>query len=769
LDVLARFFDRSLDLHCVAEPDGTILQVNARWQDVLGWEPAALIGSNVLDLAHPDDIDRLTRSAGAARDLGSLVSFRIRSRTMHGDYRWLEWNTAHDPELGVHHGTARDVTSAVEQEAQLNCSNAILSIIAQEHASLLEHGADRHWWEGLLSEIIDVTGSEYGFIGFTDTDDEGPYLRSMAITDISWDEETRRFYELNSPAGIIFRNPNTLFGEVLVQRDVVIANDVARDARRGGTPPGHPPLQRFLGLPVGVGDEMVGMVGLANRAEPYDDRLLRQLEPLVAFLRSVVLNFRLSEQRLEAERAAGAAHHLQDRILEATESAIVAFGVDGVVHLANEHARRILPMLALRPADSVDACTPEPLRSWITSVIGRGAATGRSERFTLHDALGHELPVDARLVPLRDEGDTISGHVLTLTDMTVQMELERSAAENEVLLGRLDELARRQELDRGITETIDLVRASSSIEEALEVIFRAMQRFHPGAGVALYRPGADLEGHVLMATNGSAEVAIVDRDCWALRSRRPSGTWMGSAHTPCRHGAAHVESPRFCLPFEVLGSIEGLVVVELGQHVEEWAPTGPGTVFGQTSTMVERFIGALTNLRLRLQLEEAANSDPLTGLANRRSFRSEASRLIVRAMHAGTGAALAMIDVDGFKAVNDERGHEVGDRLLRGVADVLRTGLRPTDACGRVGGDEFAVLLTDLPADRARARLEELRLELTQRCRIDGVSITASIGFVHSSEVSGVIELDAMMAAADVALYAAKGAGRNRTCGSGDE
>ncbi|MFT5434088.1 MAG: GAF domain-containing protein, partial [Myxococcota bacterium] len=127
----------------------------------------------------------------------------------------------------------------------------------------------------LLRHVLEMTGSEYGFIGEVLTTAEGKaYLKTHAITNIAWSPETRRFYDDNFATGLEFDGLKTIFGAVLTSRSVVIANDPVNDPRRGGPPPGHPPLDAFLGIPFHAGREMVGMVGVANRKGGYDETLV---------------------------------------------------------------------------------------------------------------------------------------------------------------------------------------------------------------------------------------------------------------------------------------------------------------------------------------------------------------------------------------------------------------------------------------------------------------------------------------------------------------
>lgn len=158
-------------------------------------------------------------------------------------------------------------------------------------------------FDNLLSRVLTLTQSEYGFIGEIHHDPDGkPYLKSHAITNIAWNEETRKFYEANVASGLEFRNLETLFGHAIVTRQPVIANAPSSDERAGGLPQGHPPLNAFLGIPFLHGDEMVGLIGIANCPSGYDQATIQYLQPLVLTCSNLIYAYRSERGRLEAEQ-----------------------------------------------------------------------------------------------------------------------------------------------------------------------------------------------------------------------------------------------------------------------------------------------------------------------------------------------------------------------------------------------------------------------------------------------------------------------------------
>lgn len=166
-------------------------------------------------------------------------------------------------------------------------------------------------------------------------------------------------------------------------------------------------------------------------------------------------------------------------------------------------------------------------------------------------------------------------------------------------------------------------------------------------------------------------------------------------------------------------------------------------------------------LRQRLLAEERlSRHDPLTQLPNRRAFLERAEWLFALSRRQRQPITLAYVDLDHFKKVNDEHGHQAGDRALTLVAGLLRQHLREGDTVARLGGDEFAVLLPNTDADGARLALERIRRMVGERMNEERWPITTSIGAVTFLEPS--VELAAALEQADAGMYRAKQTGKDR-------
>ncbi|WP_456447199.1 GAF domain-containing protein [Thiolapillus sp.] len=157
-------------------------------------------------------------------------------------------------------------------------------------------------FNGLLEALLDITGSEYGFIGevFYDAKNQ-PYVKCYATTNIAWDEDTRKLYEENRQKGMIFSKLDSLYGSVLKTGERVISNQPGTDPRRGGLPKGHPPLRTFMGLPFYGGGKLLGMVGIANRENGYDQDIATALHPFLVTCGNLIQAYRNNRKRQHAE------------------------------------------------------------------------------------------------------------------------------------------------------------------------------------------------------------------------------------------------------------------------------------------------------------------------------------------------------------------------------------------------------------------------------------------------------------------------------------
>jgi diguanylate cyclase (GGDEF)-like protein len=207
-------------------------------------------------------------------------------------------------------------------------------------------------------------------------------------------------------------------------------------------------------------------------------------------------------------------------------------------------------------------------------------------------------------------------------------------------------------------------------------------------------------------------------------------------------------------PIRVRGRLWGAVVV---------TTSGANALPPETEPHLVEFaelIGmAVANTEEVARLNADATTDPLTGLANHRAFQERLQAEVGRAQRHDRSVAVALIDVDRFKTVNDAGGHAIGDQVLCAVAAHLREHLRTEDVLARVGGDEFAVLLPEATAGDAAAALERARRAIERAPFAGGAHVTISVGVCDVEHATGAEQLSRF---ADGALYWSKEHGRNR-------
>jgi len=168
--------------------------------------------------------------------------------------------------------------------------------------------------------------------------------------------------------------------------------------------------------------------------------------------------------------------------------------------------------------------------------------------------------------------------------------------------------------------------------------------------------------------------------------------------------------------------------------------------------------------RLRNEVADLALIDDLTGVANRRHLMQRLSEECARSERSGKPFSLLVIDLDGFKAINDSRGHAAGDACLQHFTLMAQTRLRPGDMLARAGGDEFAIVLPSASLREAAMiarRVLQICREDAEACIGADISISVSIGVAQWTAEVGAYP-DILIAHADHALYAAKNEGKNR-------
>lgn len=281
----------------------------------------------------------------------------------------------------------------------------MLEAITKAHFTWAHDPSNKGLFERLLDSLLSLTGSEYGFIGeILKTKDGIQYLKAHAVTNIAWDAATLKFYEDNASQGLEFHNLNTLFGYVIRTGEPVISNSPSTDHRRGGLPQGHPPLNCFMGLPFTFNDEMIGMVGVANRKQGYDNDLAFFLRPFLATCANIIYSKRQETLRVRAEGAVREKETRLRAVMDSVLDAIITVTEDGIIESVNPATLKLFGYTEEElVGHKVNMLMPEPYRSehdtYIRNYIvtGNPRVIGKGREAVGRRKDGTEFPMDLGL------------------------------------------------------------------------------------------------------------------------------------------------------------------------------------------------------------------------------------------------------------------------------------------------------------------------------------------------------------------------------------
>jgi len=627
-------------------------------------------------------------------------------------------------------------------EAMLARQHRLLQAISDAQALFIASAPPRAAFEALLREMLGLTGSAFGVVGQVEISPEGaPSLRVHAITDISWDDDSRARYAQVSGQGMVFDNPRTLIGAALTSGEPLISNQPADDPRAGGLPHGHPPLTAFMGLPIHAAGELVAMVGVANRPDGYSSADVHFLQPLLNSVGQLELARRAEIARRDVElRLAQTSAQLEEKthLLELT-LASVSQGIsfvdkEGRVRI---HNQRYLDLLGL-PQELLER---QPLQE---EVVRFQAERGDfREEFTAVDAVARAyLPADG---PPQAGPDGIPEVYLRRTASDRYLEVRTRVLEGggfvRTYTDVTDYLATQEALRQSEVRWRSLTQLSSDWYWEQDADFRFV-RFEGNVGNPLGLPN---ERHIGL-TRWELPDALVSEAQW--RTHRAQLAAHEVFHDFEMQRLASDGSP-------VWVSISGEPIFD--------AQGGFAGYRGVARNITER-------KRAEAEIQRLAFYDELTALPNRRLLLERLDRAAAACERTASHGALLFLDLDDFKNINDTLGHEWGDRVLVQAGRRLTACVRTTDTVARLGGDEFVVTLQGLHAKEAEAAMEaevvaqKILVALNQPYEMQGgeVHSTPSIGIAMFRNAQ--LEAQELLQRADMAMYQAKAQGRNTIC-----
>jgi diguanylate cyclase (GGDEF)-like protein len=326
----------------------------------------------------------------------------------------------------------------------------------------------------------------------------------------------------------------------------------------------------------------------------------------------------------------------------------------------------------------------------------------------------------------------------------------------QVVRGVVDDLKARiavkvTEVDKGLRqyELVKRLAEAVSWEEMSPSLDKALKHFFHSDGWALYLTDEKGELQVVQRRGVTPDPRTED-----LPKKEPFlHTFVPQAGTDEGRSVWALGIPLWRLHERI-----GLLLV----RIADIAPDQQATILAEAGAFCVQLIFAMAKAKLYRELDKRSRTDGLTGLSRRGPFEERLREEVARAHSFRTTFSILMIDIDHFKNLNDTYGHQVGDEVLKTVSQRLREGIYETDVIARYGGEEFVCLLPRSQAVGLKVKAERIRERVASEAFVIGleaVNVTISIGIAHFPHDGDTPE--AVLAAADRAMYAAKAAGRN--------
>ena len=319
-----------------------------------------------------------------------------------------------------------DVTDLADVRRELAKKNALLNSIADLQSEFIADVEPQVLFGRVLDDLLDLTGSAFGFVGEVHHNAEGPYFQPHALSGVAWDAESGRFHAGDGGEGLRFDNLNSLFGSVMTHGEPVMFNDPGPHRGRGGGPESPFAIERFLGVPLLRGADVVGAVGIANRQDGYDGALVAAIEPFLASCANLIVAYRSERRRQVAERALHSTERRLRLVAENVADLLYTMSDEGNLRFVSDSVERLL---GHRPADLVDTDVhelihPEDRALFRESArdVAAGAYSVLVEHRMLH-ADGTWRLMEASVVNMLHDPD-VEAWVVNSRDVTARKEAE---------------------------------------------------------------------------------------------------------------------------------------------------------------------------------------------------------------------------------------------------------------------------------------------------------------------------------------------------------
>jgi diguanylate cyclase (GGDEF)-like protein len=498
---------------------------------------------------------------------------------------------------------------------------------------------------------------------------------------------------------------------------------------------------------------------------------------------------RSNEKKLrESQQEISKQTQILKSVLSSIGEGVIVADLDGKFLIWNSASERIMNMgpAAISPGEwsdryglyRPDQVTLYPIEQLPLSRAIRGDSVDAEEMFLRNAKTPKGSWLNVSGSPLRDESGTLLGGVIVFIDIT-----DRKRAENEVrqtntkLTALVEELEVHKQEMTLLSEMGELLQTCGTLQEASSVIAKSLRQLFLTESGALYLLMASrnlVERTAVWGATPPEERLFPPDECWALRRGQVHSVEDVGTGLVCKH----VQQPRsggyLCIPMQAQNDVLGVLQLTLlksngPEGIDEAKDHLKITKQKLAVAVAEQIALALSNIKLRETLRSQAIRDSLTGLFNRRYLEETLAQEVSRAERSRQRIGVIMIDIDHFKQYNDVHGHEAGDVVLSALGQFLKEKIRGGDTACRYGGEEFTVILPGASVEDTLRKAKSLcdgikQIKPLYRGQpLEGITLSLGVsGFPDHGSVG-----EAILRAADQALYQAKAAGRDQAVSAG--
>ncbi len=419
---------------------GKIIKSNTTTDKILNISSDSIINTKLADFYSGDNLEQRTICINRSIDTKAATRFADNYLGLQFDNYVVPLMNSSDTieKLAIF---SYDISESVAVRKELELQNKLLEAVKQIQ-DLYMLGADTdEVYTGLLRILVDFTSSKYGFLDEVIYDTNGnPYKISLAMGNISWDKGSEALYQKLKSRELEFRNLDNLAGLPVLKRETIIANGVLNHNAYKGLPPGHPPLNKYMGIPIFFGDNIIGVAGIANSTNDYTDELAVFISPLIQTAASIIHSCRLIKNEKENIAALRASEEKYRMIVTTAQEGIWILDKNSCTVFVND---AMADMLGYNPEEMLgkhlfDFMDEEAKNEAIYYLQRRqeGISERHDFRFTHKD--GSSVWAYIATNPFFDEVNNYSGTLGILMNITERKQIEIELQKNKAKLEKLN-------------------------------------------------------------------------------------------------------------------------------------------------------------------------------------------------------------------------------------------------------------------------------------------------------------------------------------------